>query len=74
MSDTPARVITIKAEPIELCQLIKFAGLIDSGGAAKQVISEGHVLLNGEVETQKRKKVLAGDKVSFNGETIEVSL
>ncbi len=74
MSDTPARVIAIKAEPIELCQLIKFAGLIDSGGAAKHVISEGFVLLNGEVETQKRKKVLAGDKVSFNGETIEVSL
>ena len=74
MSDTPARVITIKAEPIELCQLMKFSGLIDSGGAAKQVISEGLVLLNGEVETQKRKKVRAGDRVSFNGETIEVSL
>ena len=74
MSDTPARVITIKAEPIELCQLIKFAGLIDSGGAAKHVISEGLVLLNDEVETQKRKKVLAGDRVSFNGQTIEVSL
>ena len=74
MSDTPARVITIKAEPIELCQLIKFAGLIDSGGAAKHVISEWLVSLNGEVETQKRKKVCAGDKVTFNGETIEVSL
>ncbi|MBE36901.1 MAG: RNA-binding protein [Opitutaceae bacterium] len=74
MSDLPARVITIKAEPIELCQLIKFAGLIDSGGAAKYVISEGLVLLNGEVETQKRKKVCAGDLVAFNGETIEVSL
>lgn len=74
MSDTPARVITIKAEPIELCQLLKFAGLIDSGGAAKQVISEGLVLLNDEVETQKRKKVRAGDRVSFNGQTIKVSL
>lgn len=74
MSDTPARVITIKAEPIELCQLIKFAGLIDSGGAAKHVISEGLVSLNDVVETQKRKKVLAGDRVSFNGQTIEVSL
>lgn len=74
MSDIPTRVITIKAEPIELCQLMKFSGLIESGGAAKQVISEGQVLLNDEVETQKRKKVLAGDRVSFNGQMIEVSL
>lgn len=74
MSETPVRVITIKAEPIELCQLMKFAGLIDSGGAAKQVISEGLVLLNGAVEMQKRKKVRAGDQVTFNDQTIEVSL
>jgi len=74
MSDKPATVITIKAEPIELCQLMKFGGLVESGGAAKHVISEGLVLLNDEVETQKRKKVRAGDRVSFNGQTIKVSL
>ena len=36
-------VVTVRAEPIELCQLLKFAGLTDSGGEAKQVISEGKV-------------------------------
>ena len=68
------RVVTVRAQPIELCQLLKFAGLAESGGQAKQTIAEGKVLLNGVVETQKRKKVMAGDKVTFGNETIEVQL
>ncbi len=67
-------MVTIKEEPIELCQLMKFGGLIESGGAAKQVISEGLVLLNDAVETRKRKKVRAGDRVTFNGQTIVVAV
>lgn len=74
MSQASETEVYVKAEPIELCQLLKFGGLIGSGGAAKQVISEGLVLLNGEVETQKRKKVMAGDRVTFNGETVLVKL
>lgn len=74
MSDSPETVVVVKAEPIELCQLMKFGGLIESGGAAKQVISEGQVLLNGVVEIQKRKKVRAGDRVTFSGQTILVAL
>jgi ribosome-associated protein len=64
----------VRAEPIELCQLLKFAGLAESGGEAKQVISEGKVLLNGVVEMQKRKKVIAGDKVTFGSETLIVKI
>ncbi|MFH1498570.1 MAG: RNA-binding S4 domain-containing protein [Verrucomicrobiota bacterium] len=67
-------VITVKAEPIELCQLLKFAGLADNGGAAKAIISEGHVLLNGVVETQKRKKIMGGDRVTLGEETIIVQV
>ena len=74
MSEVSEIEVVVKAEPIELCQLMKFAGFSESGGAAKQVISEGMVLLNDEVETQKRKKVMAGDKVTFNGQTIRVRL
>jgi len=70
-SDQP---VLIRAEPIELCQLLKFSGLTESGGAAKQAISEGLVLLNGTVETQKRKKVMAGDRVTYNGTTLLVSV
>jgi ribosome-associated protein len=64
----------IIADPIELCQLLKFGGLTESGGIAKQVITGGLVELNGVTETQKRKKVMAGDRVSYNGETLVVKL
>jgi ribosome-associated protein len=72
--ESPPRVITVRAEPIELCQLLKFAGLANNGGAAKAVIGEGKVLLNGVVETQKRKKVMGGDRVTFAEETILVKV
>lgn len=71
-SEPTPRTITVRAEPIELCQLLKFAGLADNGGAAKAIIGEGQVLLNGVVETQKRKKVMGGDRVTLGGETIVV--
>lgn len=71
---TDVRTVAVRAVPIELCQLLKFGGLIGSGGEAKTIISEGQVLLNGVVETQKRKKVLAGDKVTFGDQTIVVAL
>ena len=73
-SENAPRIIVIKAEPIELCQLLKFSGLADNGGAAKAFISEGRVLLNGVVETQKRKKVMGGDRVSFADETFVVKV
>jgi ribosome-associated protein len=71
-STTP-RVVTVSETPIELCQFLKFGGLAGSGGQAKQAISEGLVLLNGVVETRKRKKLVAGDIVVFAGEAIVVA-
>ncbi|MBC8040148.1 MAG: RNA-binding S4 domain-containing protein [Opitutaceae bacterium] len=73
-SENIIRVITVRAEPIELCQLLKFAGLAENGGAAKAIISDGQVLLNGVVETQKRKKVMGGDRVTLGEETIVVKV
>ena len=73
-SQQPDRQVPIRAEPIELCQLLKFAGLAESGGDAKHLISQGKVSLNGAVETQKRKKVRSGDRVTFGLETIVVTL
>jgi len=73
-SEATPRIITVRAEPIELCQLLKFAGLADNGGAAKAIISEGRVSLNGTVETQKCKKVMGGDRVTLGGETIIVKV
>lgn len=64
--------IQLDHQPIELCKLLKIADLVTGGGEAKVVISEGYVLLNGEVEYQKRKKIYHNDIVEFNGETIQV--
>jgi len=72
-SSSPRNVV-VREVPIELCQFIKFGGLTESGGEAKQLISEGLVLLNGVVETQKRKKLAVGDQVWANGHTIIVQL
>ena len=68
------RTVAVRAVPIDLCQLLKFGGLIGSGGEAKSIIAAGEVFLNGVVETQKRKKVLAGDTVTLGDQTIVVAL
>jgi ribosome-associated protein len=68
------KTVLVREEPIELCQLLKFSGLADTGGEAKYIISEGLVLLNGEVETRKRKKVMAGDQVTYAEQTIVVRI
>lgn len=68
------RQVAIREEPIELCQFLKFGGLAATGGEAKAAISAGKVLLNGVVETQKRKKLHAGDKVAFDGQTLVVQV
>ena len=68
------RVVVITEMPIELCQFLKFAGLTESGGEAKQAISERLVSLNGAVETRKRKKLQPGDQVTFHGQTLIVQV
>jgi len=64
--------IQLAQQPIELCKLLKAANLVGGGGEAKVVISEGYVLLNGEVEFQKRKKIYHNDVVEYNGEVLQV--
>jgi len=71
MSNDYPKVI-IDQQPIELCKLLKVANLVGGGGEAKIVITQGYVYLNGEVELQKRKKILSGDIIEFNGEVVEV--
>jgi len=66
--------VEINQEPVELFKILKFEGLVPSGAEAKIVISEGLVLLNGRVETQKRKKIMSGDVIDFSGETLKIIL
>ena len=57
---------------IKLGQLLKAAGLVDSGVEAKYAIEEGKASVNGEVCAMRGKKILAGDGVAFGGEEIRV--
>lgn len=61
------------AEPtIHLDQFLKAHGLVGTGGQAKMVIQGGEVLLNGQVETRRRKQLREGDLVEFEGEEYRV--
>ncbi|WP_144209197.1 RNA-binding S4 domain-containing protein [Shewanella donghaensis] len=60
------------AEFVELYKVLKVQGLVDGGGAAKHVITEGLVKVNNEVDTRKRKKCVVGDVIEFNGEQIKI--
>lgn len=62
------RHVEITKEPVELYKILKFEGLVSSGGEAKLVIAEGLVLVNGEIETRKRKKIFSGDVIDFGDE------
>ncbi len=62
--------IVLRDEYIKLGQALKAAGLVESGVEAKIVIADGEVLVNGQVETQRGKKLHDGDQVEFHGETI----
>lgn len=57
--------IQINSEPIELYKILKFEGLVASGGEAKSVIEQGEVMVNGKVETRKRRKMYHGDRFNF---------
>ena len=68
------REIEISEEPIELYKILKLENMVDSGGEAKYVISEGQVILNGKVETRKRKKIFSGDVVEFGKMKIRIQV
>ena len=68
------RTVEITKEPVELYKLLKFEGLVASGGEAKFLIAEGHVLVNGEVETRKRKKIVSGDIIELGDLTLKLKL
>jgi ribosome-associated protein len=66
--------ITISKQPVELYKLLKFESLASSGGEAKAMVAEGRVKVNGEVETRKRKQIVAGDTITFENDTFLVVL
>ena len=63
---------TLTSDYIELNKLLKYYSLVDSGAEAKQVITDGLVSVNGHTELRIRNKLIAGDKVLYQGQEIEV--
>ena len=68
------REVEINKEPVELYKILKFEGLVTTGGEAKLLIGDGQVCVNGEVETQRRKKIVDGDIIEFRSERLQVRL
>ena len=68
------KTILINHQPVELYKILKFENLVYGGGEAKIVIAEGMVAVNGQIETQKRKKIVAGDVIEFDGEEFLIEL
>ena len=62
----------MRDEFIKLGQALKAAGFVESGVEAKEVIQEAKVLVNGEVDTRRGRKLYEGDVVSFENQTIEI--
>ena len=60
-------------EYIALCDLLKLAGLAESGGQAKAFIAEGLVLRNGETEIRKTAKIRGGEVIEFDGTRLEIA-
>ncbi|RLM21112.1 ribosome-associated protein [Brenneria alni] len=58
---------------VELCDLLKLLGWSESGAAAKVAIASGAVSVDGQAETRKRCKIIAGQKVQFNSATVEIA-
>ncbi|MBF6507722.1 RNA-binding S4 domain-containing protein [Nocardia farcinica] len=66
------REVEIRDDVIRLGQLLKLAGLVEHGAEAKEVLEEGLVQVNGEVETRRGKQITESDEVALGPETIRV--
>lgn len=70
--EPPMRDVTAKLEGLRLGQLLKLAGLIDTGAEAKALLETGTVLVNDEVELRRGRQMVAGDVVTANNESVRV--
>jgi ribosome-associated protein len=66
------REVEIRDDTIRLGQLLKLAGIVDSGGEAKALIAEGGVTVNGEPESRRGRQLRAGDMLVAAGQEVRV--
>ncbi len=72
MANSEVFHIQIRDESIRLGQLLKLASLADDGFHAKQLIEDGMVQVNGQIENRRGAQIRNGDTVSVHGETVSV--
>jgi ribosome-associated protein len=65
--------VTIREDSIRLGQLLKLAGLADSGAHARELVQSGEVRVNGEVDTRRGRQLRRGDLVQVGAETVRVA-
>jgi ribosome-associated protein len=66
------REVQIEGDVIRLGQLLKVAGIVDSGGEAKELIANGGVTVNGETETRRGRQLHAGDLLAAAGQEVRL--
>jgi ribosome-associated protein len=64
----------IRDNTIKLNQFLKLMGIVPTGGQAKLMIQGGDVQVNGMLETRRGRRLVPGDKVTIEGQTLEVNL
>lgn len=69
---SPMIEFKVTGDYIQMIQLLKATNLVQTGGEAQIVVTEGEVMYNGHVDFRKRLKVKKGDTVEFRGEVIRV--
>ena len=62
----------LRGEHVALCDLLKLAGIADSGGRGKHLIANGEARVDGRTETRKTAKIRAGQTVECSGQTVRV--
>jgi ribosome-associated protein len=67
------REVPIRGGMIRLGQLLKLAGVAEDGGAAKALLAEGGVAVNGEPEARRGRQLRDGDEVAVGGEVLRVT-
>jgi ribosome-associated protein len=67
------RDVAIRGDMIRLGQLLKLAGVVDSGGELKSLLAETEVLVNGEPDNRRGRQLHDGDVVQIAGERLRVA-
>jgi len=73
MSQAEPLEFSLRGEHVALCDLLKLAGVVDSGGQGKQLVADGAVKVDGQTELRKTAKIRAGQTVQCPGWEIRVN-